>query len=167
MDIALLIVGILLLLVSIVGSVLPVLPGPTIAWLGILTLHFSDFGEFSTSFLALSAVLAVAIALLDYFVPIWGTKKFGGTKAGVLGSIVGLIAGLFFPPFGILIGPFVGAVVGELTQKNDFQKALKAGFGSFLGFVAGTLVKLAFCIWLTVLFVWEVMDRAGPVSEWF
>jgi len=167
MDIALLIIGIILLLVSIVGSVLPVLPGPTIAWLGILSLHLSDFGEFTITFLVISAILAVAIGLLDYFVPVWGTKKFGGSKAGVIGSIIGLIAGLFFPPFGILIGPFVGAVIGELTQKNDFQKALKAGLGSFLGFVAGTLVKLTFCIWMTVLFIWEMIEKTGPVSEWF
>ena len=155
MDIALLLLGFILLLIGLVGSVLPILPGPTITWVGVLLLHFSEFGEFSTGFLIISAILAVGIALLDYFVPIWGTKKFGGSKAGVIGSMLGLVAGLFIPPFGILIGPFVGAVIGELTQKNDFQKALKAGFGSFLGFLAGTAIKLIYCLVIVILFIQE------------
>ena len=167
MDIALLLLGFILLLIGLIGSVLPVLPGPTIAWTGILLLHFSRFGEFSTGFLIISAVLAVGIALLDYFVPIWGTKKFGGSKAGVIGSMLGLVAGLFIPPFGILIGPFVGAVIGELTQKNDFQKALKAGFGSFLGFLAGTAIKLIYCLVIVILFIQEAWVNVPPLSEWF
>ncbi len=167
MDIALLLLGFILLLIGLVGSVLPILPGPTITWVGVLLLHFSEFGEFSTGFLIISAILAVGIALLDYFVPIWGTKKFGGSKAGVIGSMLGLVAGLFIPPFGILIGPFVGAVIGELTQKNDFQKALKAGFGSFLGFLAGTAIKLIYCLVIVILFIQEAWVNVPPFSEWF
>ena len=87
--------------------------------------------------------LATIVTVLDYIIPVWGTKKFGGTRAGVIGSTLGLIFGLiFFPPIGIIIGPFAGAVIGEMIQKDDFNNALKSGIGSFIGFLLGTGMKL-------------------------
>ena len=82
------------------------------------------------------------IQVLDYFIPIWGTKKFGGTKIGVWGSVIGMIVGLFFAPLGIILGPFVGAIIGELIAGKETKLAIKAGFGAFIGFLFGTIAKL-------------------------
>ena len=146
MDIFLAIVAGLLILAGLVGSVVPVLPGPPLSWLGILLIHFTNYEEYSTSFLIISAFIMVAITVLDYYVPIWGTKKFGGTRSGIIGSTVGLIVGIvFFPPLGIIIGPFLGAFLGELVvNREDTKKALKSATGSFIGFLLGTGMKLAF-----------------------
>lgn len=146
MEIALVIVSGLFVLIGVLGAILPVLPGPIISWVGILILHFTDYAEYSTSFLVVSALIVVVITVLDYFIPIWGTKRFGGTKAGVTGSTVGLVAGLFFPPLGLIIGPFVGALIGEiLANRKEFKKALKSATGSFIGFLVGTGLKLIYC----------------------
>jgi len=146
MEIALYILSGLLLLTGIAGAMLPVLPGPPISFLAVLALHFTERYEFSTQFLIIFGAVAAFITVLDYVIPIWGTKKFGGSKAGIRGSTVGLILGvLFFPPLGIIIGPFIGAVVAELIfTSDDFQRALRSGFGSLIGFLLGTGLKLAY-----------------------
>ena len=127
----------------IIGIFLPFLPGPPLNYGALLLLHFTTNHQFSMKFLVVWAIISAMVVLLDYLIPIWGTKKFGGSKQGVWGSVIGLVAGLFiFPPFGIIIFPFAGAVVGELIAGKDTGSALKAGFGSFAGFLAGTILKL-------------------------
>jgi len=157
MDVFLAVLSGLFLIVGFTGAILPVIPGPILSWLGLLLLHFSVYAEYSTSFLVISALLVVTITVLDYLIPIWGTKKFGGTKAGVTGSTVGLIVGLFLGPVGIILGPFLGALTGELiANKDDFSKALKSATGSFLGFLLGTGLKLAFCGMMIYYFLADV-----------
>ena len=160
MDILLITLGAILLIVGIIGCFLPVLPGPPLSWLGILLLYFTDNTSISTSFLLWWLVIALIVTGLDYLIPVWGTKKFGGTKMGVRGSIAGLIVGLFFPPFGIIVGPFLGALVAELIHDaHDTTKALKSAFGSFLGFLLGTGLKLGVSLTLTWYFVVDVIQR--------
>lgn len=143
MDYILIGAGIVMMIAGILGGVLPVLPGPPISYIGLLLLHFTERYQFSSRFLAVWAVITVLVYVLDYVIPIWGTKRYGGSKRGVWGSIIGLIVGLFFfPPFGIIIGPFAGAVLGELSSGKDSNSALRSGFGSFVGFLTGTLLKL-------------------------
>lgn len=143
MDYVLIGLGIILIISGILGCVLPVIPGPPLSYIGLLLLHFTERYQFTPRFLIIWAIVTAVVYALDYIIPAWGTKKFGGSKRGVWGSIIGLVIGLFFfPPFGIIIGPFVGAVIGELTAGKDSGAALKSGFGSFLGFLAGTLLKL-------------------------
>lgn len=143
MDYVLIVLGILLMLSGLAGCILPVIPGPPLSYIGLLMLHFTERYQFSTNFLILWAIITVVIYGLDYVIPVWGTKKFGGSKRGVWGSVIGLVVGFFFfPPFGIIIGSFLGAVIGELTSGKDTGAALKSGFGSFVGFLTGTILKL-------------------------
>ena len=132
MDIFLIILGSICLLVGILGCVLPVLPGVPLAYCGLLLLHATDKVQFSWQFHVIWAAVTVVVQVLDSVVPIWGTKKFGGSKMGVWGSTIGLLVGLFFGPWGIVLGPFVGAVVFELIDGKNTRLALKAGWGSFV-----------------------------------
>ena len=112
MDIFLIILGAICLLLGLIGCVAPVLPGVPLSYVGLLLLHFTDRVQFSWQFLTIWAVIVVVIQLLDYFIPAWGTKKFGGSKYGVWGSTIGLLLGFFMGPWGIVVGPFVVAVFG-------------------------------------------------------
>ncbi len=142
MEIILIITAFTCIVVGIIGSVLPVLPGVPLSYAGILLLHFTEKVQFSIPFLILWLVLVILVQLLDYYVPIWGTRKFGGSKRGVWGCAIGMVVGLFFGPWGIVLGPFVGAIVGELFGGKQTQAAIKAGFGSFIGFLLGIVSKL-------------------------
>jgi len=141
MDILLVILGTILILVGLVGCILPIIPGPPLSFLGILMMHFTSRIQYEKNFLLMWFVIVVAVTILDYLIPIWGTKKFGGTKRGVWGATLGLIVGLFFGPIGIIVGPFVGAVIGELTKSEDMNKAIKSGIGSLVGFLFGSVFK--------------------------
>jgi len=104
-------------------------------------------------------VVTVILTIVYYIVTIWGTKRFGGSKYGTRGATVGLIIGLFLGPAGIIIGPFIGAIVGELIFKDDMKYAIKAGFGSLLGFLTGMGLKLAASLVMTFYFVKELLAK--------
>jgi uncharacterized protein len=152
-DYLLLAGSISLILLGIIGCLVPVLPGPPLSYAGLLLLHFSKFAEFPQGLLITLAIVALAVTILDYIVPIWGTRKFGGSKYGVRGATVGLVIGLFLGPAGIIFGPFAGAFVGELIFKDDVKYALKAGIGSLLGFLMGVGFKLAASFVITFYFI--------------
>jgi len=152
MDIFLIISGSLLMILGIAGCLLPVLPGPPLSYLGLLAIHLTSKIDFSSKFLISWGIIVILVSILDYVIPIWGTKFFGGSKYGVWGSMVGLLAGLFIPPIGIIVGPFIGAVAGEMLAGNK-QNALKAGFGSFIGFIAGTVVKMLVSLIMLYYFI--------------
>lgn len=141
------------MLVGLAGCILPMLPGPPLAWLGMLLLHFTDRVDFSVTELVVSALVVIATLVLDYFTPMIGAKKFGGGKYGNRGCVIGTIVGMFFLPLGLILGPFVGAVIGELIAGKPFSAALKAGFGSFVGFLFGTLIKLGVCLYFIIRFI--------------
>ncbi len=158
MDFFLIALGIIFLIAGILGCILPVLPGPPLNYIGLLLLHFTSKYQFSASFLIFWAVVTIVVYVLDLLIPVWGTKKFGGSKRGIWGSMIGLIAGFFFfPPVGIIIGPFIGAVIGEMTSGNELKVAVKSGFGSFAGFIAGTLIKLIASGMMTWYFAKEII----------
>ncbi|WP_440067875.1 DUF456 domain-containing protein [Tenacibaculum discolor] len=160
MDIFLVILGFVFACLGIIGSFLPVLPGPITSWVGLLLLHLTKVVPQNWTFLGITLAIAVIIFFLDYFIPAMGTKRFGGTKYGVYGTTIGLIIGLLSPiPFGILIGAFVGALVGELIyDSKDTNRAIKASFGAFLGFLASATIKFSISMVFLVLFFvkfWE------------
>jgi uncharacterized protein YqgC (DUF456 family) len=165
MDIFLIVLAFVLMLLGLAGSFLPVLPGPITSWLGLLVLNFTKGVDLSTTFLVLTFIIALLIMVLDYIIPAMGTKRFGGSKVGVTGTTIGLIVGLIAPiPFGIIIGPFLGALVGELIYKNDMQRATKAAFGSFIGFVASTFMKFVICVIYFGYYIIKVFNYNG---NWF
>ena len=161
MDIFLLVVATLFMLLGIIGSFLPVLPGPLTSWFGLLIFHLTDAIPMNWTFIIITFIIAMIIWLLDYIIPAMGTKKFGGSKAGMIGTTLGLIVGLIAPiPGGIIIGPFVGAFIGEMSNKNDSKTALKAAFGSFLGFLTSAFIKFIIAVIYFGLFVMKVWENS-------
>ena len=158
MDILLVVIGFLFMLAGILGSFLPVIPGPPLSWIGLLLLYLTKAVPDNWWFLCVTLAIALIVFALDYIIPALGTKKFGGSKYGVFGTTVGLLVAIFFPilgVFGIIIWPFVGAFVGELLNKTESKTAVKAAFGSFLGFLTGTFLKFIVTV---IYFGFFIMD---------
>lgn len=159
MDIFLLILGLFLILTGFVGCFIPVLPGPPLSYGGLLLLQATRFGDFSTNVLITFGILTAVVTIIDYFVPIWGTKKFGGSKSGVTGATAGIIIGLFMGPVGIILGPFLGAIAGEMIAGRNSTEALKSGIGSLIGFLVGTGLKLALTFVMIFYFFKEAIHN--------
>lgn len=153
-DVFLAILGAICLLIGTVGCVVPVLPGVILAWAGLLSAYFSHYCDIPTVLLVATGITTAIISVLDNMIPIYLTKKTGGSKAGMWGSTIGLIVGIFVGPWGIVLGPFAGALVGELIHDNrDMKRAIKSASGAFLGFLLGTGLKLVLCgfwIWIFI-----------------
>ncbi|MCL2209025.1 MAG: DUF456 domain-containing protein [Treponema sp.] len=126
------------------GAVLPGLPGPPLSFIGLILLKWSGYGNFSNVFLWIWAGITIIVTVMDYILPALMAKKFGGSKAASIGSMVGLVAGIFlFPPWGMILGPFIGALAGELIHsRKSGKKALVVAFGTFLAFIVGSGAKL-------------------------
>ena len=157
MDITLAILGIILVFIGFFGSFLPVIPGPPISWAGFLLLKWTGYIEENLEgydlVLWVLLFFVVLVTILDYVVPIWGTKKYGGSKRGIWGATIGVIVGLFFGPLGIIIGPFLGAYIGEITSGKKEREALKAAWGSFVGFMMGVGLKFMTCAAILFFFL--------------
>lgn len=153
MDIFLLIVAFLFLLIGIIGCIVPGLPGTPISYAGLWIAQATNRVDFSWQFLLIWGIVVVVISVLDYVVPAWGTKKFGGSSWGVWGSTIGVFIGLFFGAVGVIVGPLVGAILGELIAGKQLGAALKAGWGSFIGILFGTVIKLMACGLMTVALI--------------
>jgi uncharacterized protein YqgC (DUF456 family) len=154
MDFILITAGFVLLIAGIIGCIVPFLPGPPLSFVALLLLQFSSLAPFDEEFLLMWGAITVAITVLDYWAPVYGTKRLGGTKSGTRGAAVGLIIGLFFfPPFGLIIGPFIGALSGELIAGQEFSRAMKSALGSFAGFLTGVLLKLSVSLILSYHFI--------------
>ena len=165
MDLILILIGALLMIVGLFGSFLPVLPGVPVSWLGLLMLHLAPSIPINYWLLGITLVIAVLIYVLNLMIPAMGTKRFGGSKAGMIGATIGLIIGLIAPiPFGVLIGPFVGAFIGEIVNKSSSRSALKAAFGSFLGFLASSFMEFVIAFAFLLLFIYKVWDYKELIS---
>ena len=157
-DYLLLILSIIFMIIGIIGCLVPVLPGPPLSFLGLIFLHLTRFGQFTTATLIVLGIITVLVTVLDYIVPVWGTRRFGGSKYGTRGATIGLITGFFLGPLGIVFGPLIGAFIGEMIFKDDMSYAFKAGIGSLLGFLTGIGLKLAASFAMTFYFVKELIS---------
>lgn len=158
MDLLLLIIAFALMVLGVFGSFLPVLPGPSLSWIGLVLLYFTNAVPANYWILGISFLITIAVSVLDYIIPAKGTQKFGGSSYGIWGTNIGLIVGILAPiPFGFIIGPFVGAFVGELLYDyKDHGRAFKAATGSFIGFLASSFMKFVLCMVYLGLFFWIV-----------
>lgn len=157
-DYILLILGIIIMIIGIIGCLVPVLPGPALSYIGLIFLQLTRFGQFSNPTLIILGAVTVIVTVTDFVVPVWGTKKFGGSKYGTRGATVGLIVGFFLGPLGIILGPLIGAFVGEMIFKDDMSYAFKAGVGSLLSFLTGIGLKLAASFVMTFYFMKELIS---------
>jgi Uncharacterized protein conserved in bacteria len=151
-------VALLFMAVGIAGTVVPVLPGVPLIWLAILGFGFVDkFRHVDTTFLVVTALVVVASEAMDYVTRAWGAKRFGAGHAGTLGAVLGAVAGLFFLPVGLLLGPFLGALIGELLSGRPLEEALRAGWGGLLGTLGSVVVKFVVAVAMTIAFVIKVL----------
>lgn len=153
-DILILVLAVLLQIAGLVGCFVPVLPGPLLNFAGLWILDYTRWADFSLSFILLFLFLALAAQIIDTVIPLWGTKKYGGSRWGIRGATIGLLIGfLFFPPFGILLGPFFGALIAEYLHGRNTQQAMRSAWGSLMGFLAGTGLKLMVSLLILFFFI--------------
>ena len=150
MDLLWIVIALLLLVGGIAGCILPILPGPPLSYAGLLLLHFTGVAHFSDTQLIAWLIMVVVLQVADYVTPILGSKYSGGTDLGNRGCMAGMLLGLFFMPWGLILDPFIGAVAGEMLGGRDFPHAIKAGIGSLIGFMLGTLLKVIVCFYFLV-----------------
>ena len=155
MDILGWILVILLFVVGMAGAVYPILPG-ALAIYGAFFVYglFFSFSEFGVLFWLIQTLIVIVLFIADYAVSAWGDKRFGGSRASIIGSTIGLIFGPFvIPALGLIIGPFAGAVIGEMIIGTSFEKSLKVGLGSVVGLFTSVVVKFILQLAMIVLFV--------------
>ncbi len=137
-------IGSILILVGLAGSIFPVLPGPPLSFIGLFLLslekHFSP--PLTPTFVILMAIVTILVTAIDHILPLIGAKRYGASKWGVWGSVVGMMIGIFWPPIGMLAGAFIGAVVTELLIQKKKGEALRAGWGVMIGIFWGMVLKL-------------------------
>ena len=153
METVIIILAILAGVVGIAGSIIPGLPGPPVSWVGLLLLFLWGPEEMPTKTLIIWGAVMVAVSIIDYLVPMYFTKMTGGSRYAERGAMVGLLLGIIFTPIGMILGSFLGAFLSELYWGGKSAiDALKAAFGSFLGFITGTGLKTI----VAVLILWRI-----------
>ena len=150
METFLSIIALLCGIVGIIGSIVPILPGPALTFIGLVCAYFGSAGSITTSTLWVWGVVTIVVCVMDYILPAYFSRMFGGSKAGMTGATIGIFAGMFMGPIGVIVGPFAGAVLGEMiSEHRTLEEALKVGFGSFLSFIVGTGIKLVVTVIMT------------------
>ncbi|CAL65069.1 DUF456 domain-containing protein [Christiangramia forsetii] len=156
MEIILLIVAGLFMILGVLGSFLPVLPGVPLSWIGLLIFYLIPGIGINYLFLGITLAVAILFYILNLIIPALGTKKFGGSRKGMIGATIGLVVGIFVPfPFAILVCPFIGAFIGEILNKSNSRAAGKAAFGSFLGLLASSFMEFIVSFAFLILFLYQ------------
>lgn len=156
MDNFLIIFAGILIVAGLFGCIFPKLPGTPLCYLGIILLHYSSVVEFSVIFFIRWGIFVIAVQGLDYFIPTWGKRKFGGSTRGVWGSLFGMLGGLYFGTWGIISGAILGAFIGELFAGKESNKAIHNAFSSFVFFILGTILQLIVAGGLLYYYIDEV-----------
>jgi len=160
MGIILVILAFILFAAGLLGAIVPAIPGLFLSLIGLLVFNWSGYGTISSNVIWIWAGISVLITVMDYFLPSMMAKRFGGSRAASIGSILGLLAGVFlFAPWGMIIGPFIGALAGELiVSRSNIAKAFKVALGAFLAFIVGTGAKLAASIIMLVIAIRALLN---------
>lgn len=170
MEALLLTLALVLLVGGIIFSVLPPLPGPILAYGALILTHYSsDETTISTGWFVFLGIGVAVVTVMDFLMPAVATKKFGGTKAGVWGGLIGTMIGVFSPiPFGIIWGPLLGAIVGDMIGGNQIKAAMKSGFAAFVGFIVATLFKVLYSVLVGAVIIWEIGSlMIDTIMGWF
>lgn len=149
------IVVIALFVIGMAGAVYPALPGVLAVYAAFFVYGFMiRFSEFTFWFWLIQTTIVVVVFVADYALGAWGVKKFGGTRASVTGSTIGILLGPFvIPVAGLLLGPFLGAAIGELIAGKDMKAAGRAGLGALVGFFSSTAAKIVLQLIMIVVFI--------------
>ncbi|NLW44168.1 MAG: DUF456 domain-containing protein [Syntrophomonadaceae bacterium] len=158
MDIFAIVLAIAVMLIGIAGTFVPVLPGIPIIFLAILGYGwYEGFNAISVRYIAIVGALALLSVLVDYIAGLWGAKKAGSSKLGMLGAGLGILVGIFFGPVGILVGPWFGALIGEYMFLHDLNRAVNVATGSVIGIFAGIAFKALIGIGMLISFLVVVL----------
>lgn len=165
LEILIIVISVILLFLGLLGSFLPVIPGPPVSFIAILLLHSFTSLNVSTNYLIYFGLSAGLITFLDYWLQIYSVKIFGGGKAAKIGVFIGIIVGLIIPiPFGVIIGPFIGAFIGALSESgSDILKAFKIATGALIGFLGGTILKFIYSLYIIYYLIEPFWDS---FSQW-
>lgn len=156
MDIVLLIIAAVFMVLGILGSFLPVLPGVPLSWIGLLIFYLIPGIGLNYLFLGITLAITILIYVLNLLIPAYGAKRFGGSKKGMIGATIGLVIGIFAPfPFAVIVCPFLGAFIGEIINKSTSKTAIRAAFGSFLGLMASSFMEFVVCFGFLILFLFQ------------
>jgi len=153
-EILLIIIGLVIAIVGLIGCIIPAIPGPPLNFLSLVILELAFENAFPMDFYFLWGGITIVVVVLDYVLPIMGAKVYRASNYGIWGSIIGMIAGIiFFPPFGMILGLFIGAVIGELIAGKKEWEALKVGTVTFIASMMMILIKLAVSGVMTYYFI--------------
>lgn len=155
MDNFLIILSGFLIISGLIGCLIGKSPGAPISYVGLVVLHYTSIAEFSVHFFIRYGLLVIAVQGLDYLIPNWGDRRFGGSKRGVWGSIAGMLALMFLGPAGIMLGAISGAFVGELLAGRESYEAINHAVNSFIYFILGTILQVIVC----GIFLWYYIDN--------
>ncbi|MGI9525572.1 MAG: DUF456 domain-containing protein [Weeksellaceae bacterium] len=159
------ILSLLCLIIGLIGSVLPALPGSVLSWIGLVIFKYTDFATYGWTTLIICAIIVLIVQLISYFLPGMGSKKMGGSKYSTWGATLGLLIGIIFAPFGlisIILMPFLGAFLGEFLFINrDTKIALRAAVGSVVGIFISNGLNLLVCFSFLLYVMWQLSQNAG------
>ncbi|MFS8640843.1 MAG: DUF456 domain-containing protein [Symbiobacteriaceae bacterium] len=151
-------VAVAVMLVGVAGTLIPALPGLPIVFLAMLGYALVEgFREITPGFLAVALLVVVATQVAEHYARAWGAKRFGAGRAGAWGAVIGSIAGLFFMPLGLLLGPFLGALLFELFAGRSGGEAFRAGVGGLVGVLGSVVINVVVALGLTLAFVAKVL----------